>query len=215
MPTTIDEILGTIQISDQFDINSPTSSTSFAPIFENSGDDYTLSFTNLENVTSFDTFVYEASDVIDNRYITTTYRISRDLLTWTEWFPLDGEIDFPPFNPNNKLHIDIRWTREGSSDVGDIRLLSYNLNGTLQRDGVDLVEGSFVGLNAGETKIIGVPYIFKIFKVTDIEVLSSNNSELSVEWRFSQDNSRSWSNYEPFTLDNVISRRINSIRFFR
>ena len=70
-------------------------------------------------------------NIVSSKYLIETYWIKVKLNIKFYHFQLDEEIDFPPVNPNNKLHIDIRWTREGSSDIGDIRLLSYNLNGTL------------------------------------------------------------------------------------
>lgn len=213
--TITDNILGTIQISQEYDINTATSSQDFAPIFSKSGDEHIVNITNLDDVISFDTFKYTSSGEIENRYLKSYYRISRDSSSWTDWFPLSENIDFPEVNPKNKLYIDIKWVRECSSDIGDIRLLSYELNGTILREGSDLIDGSFVGIKAGEQKIIGVPYIYKVFRLTDIEVLSSNNSALNMQWRYSQDNGRTWSRYEPFTKENVTTKRINPIRFFQ
>ena len=99
---------------------------------------------------------------------------------------------------------------------GDIKLTSYELNGTITRNGSDLTDDdSFVCLSPNEEKIIGVPYIFKVFKIKDIEVLGSNPELLNIQWRYSQDNGRTWSKYEPFTKENVTSKRINPIKFFQ
>lgn len=216
MPSTIiDQILGTIKISDEFDINADTSSDEFTPTFSQNGDEYIVNIVNLDNVVSFDSFSYTSLNEIENRYLKTYYRISKDNLNWSDWLELSSTIDFPQVNPNNKLYLDIKFVRECTSNIGDIRLTSYELNGTLLRDGVDLTDDSFVVLKAGEKKIIGVPYIFKVFRLTDVEVLGSSPESLNIQWRYSQDNGRTWSRYEPFTKENVTTKRINPIRFFQ
>ena len=213
--TIIDQILGTLQISDEFDINSGTSSSDYTPTFSKSGDEHIVNITDLEDVLSLDTFKYEYLGEIENRYLKTYYRISKDNSSWSNWFELAEEIDFPQVNPNNKLYVDIKFIRECSSNIGDLRLTSYELNGTILRNGSDLTDDSFVCLNPNEEKIIGVPYIFKVFKLTDIEVLGSNPELLNIKWRYSQDNGRTWSMYEPFTKENVTTKRINPIKFFQ
>ena len=216
MSSTIkDQILGTIKISDEFDINSGTSSANYAPIFSESGDEHIVNIVDLDDVVSLDTFEYTSVGEIENRYLKTYYRISKDNSSWSNWFELSNEIDFPKINPNNKLYVDIKWVRECSSDIGDIRLTSYEINGTIVRNGSDLTDDSFVCLGPNEQKIIGVPYIYKVFRIKDIEVLGSNPELLNIQWRYSQDNGRTWSNYEPFTKENVTTKRINPIKFFQ
>ena len=103
--TIIDQILGTLQISDEFDINSGTSSSDYTPTFSKSGDEHIVNITDLEDVLSLDTFKYEYLGEIENRYLKTYYRISKDNSSWSNWFELAKEIDFPQVNPNNKLYV--------------------------------------------------------------------------------------------------------------
>ena len=214
--TIIDQILGTVKISDEFDINSGTSSVNYSPTFSQNGDEHIVNIAYIDGVVSLDTFEYTSVGEIQNRYLKTYYRISKDNSSWSNWFELANEIDFPLVNPNNKLYLDIKFVRECSSNIGDIKLTSYEINGTILRNGSDLTDDdSFVCLGPNEEKIIGVPYIFKVFKIKDIEVLGSNPELLNIQWRYSQDNGRTWSKYEPFTKENVTTKRINPIKFFQ
>lgn len=210
MEININEDLGTIEISKTFDplLDNGT-------LFSTKDSEYIFSINNLDNVVGFKKFNYVSTNEIKTRFLKTYYRISRDLVSWTDWVVLDKDIDFPTINPKNKLHIEIKWIRKGSSTASSIELKSFNLSGTVLRNGSDLTDDSFVGLKPGEKKIVAVPDIYKVFRIKDIEILSSNNSGLNIQWRYSQDNSRTWSNFEPFTKENVTTKRINPIRFFQ
>ena len=54
-----DIINGTIVISDKFDLTSGTASIKETPKFDKIGDEYILSFTNIENVKCFNKFSYD------------------------------------------------------------------------------------------------------------------------------------------------------------
>jgi quercetin dioxygenase-like cupin family protein len=206
---------GTLLISDKFDINAPTYSVDFTPYFNNVGSEYTLSFTNLQGVKKITKFTYDTLGSTDNRYLKTYYRISRDEIAWTDWMELKSSVDnFPTIDPKDPLYLDVKWIREGSNGIGVIRLLEYNIQGTVEREVVD--GESTINLNPGDSVIIKAPYIYKVFKITDIEIISSTGmTGVEVKYRFSQDNSRTWSNWEPFTKENITTVRINPIRFFQ
>jgi len=211
-----DNLNGLITISYKFSITSATGSVDFAPVFAAPGDQYTVSFVDLENVTSFTNFTYDTLGMTDNRFLRQEYRLSRDNFNWTEWYSLNRFIDnFPLVDSKDKLSIDIRWTREGNSTIGNIRLLEYNLVGKLERNLE--TEGSTIYLRSGDFKILKAPFIYKVFRIDDIEVISSTGipEGAEIKWRFSQDNSRTWSNWEPFTKENATNKRINPIRFFQ
>ena len=153
---------GTITIKDVFDINATVNSVGFTPYFPNNGDEYVLSFPNLQNVNKFYRFVYEALGLTPARYLLTYYRISRDSNTWTDWLTLDREIiNFPLVDPLDPLYLEVKWVRSGTSELGAIRLLSYGIIGELERPTEE--DGDLVSIPAGGTKIIKPPYIFKVF----------------------------------------------------
>jgi hypothetical protein len=219
---TSDNLTGIISISDIY-------TTSAAPILLNTGDTYVMSFINLKKVKYFSNLSYTVSGNTEYRHITAEYRVSKDSEKWTEWISIpvsttisptystcSGNImNFIPFDPKYDMFIDVRWTRSGDSNTGNLSLLSYNLTGHLDRPANDGI--STVSLNTTNRElVIKPPYIFKIFKITDIEILSKNDIDNTViYYRYSQDNGRTISNWVELTKENLRSERINPIRFFQ
>jgi len=187
-----DNTTGFITISDQYTTNPPQ--------FLNVGDTYAMSFINLENVQSFKSFTYSVSGDMETRYLTTTYRVSRDSNNWTPWLELDTNItNFPLFSSKNTMFIDIKWERAGDSTIGVIELLSYNLKGVVDRN---LVDGtSTVLLNStNNSVVIKPPYIYKVFSITDLEIISAGDiTNTNIQYRFSQDYGRTVTDWEPLT----------------
>ena len=209
-----DTLNGTLVISDQFSITAATSSSESTPIFYKPGDEYTISFVDIMDVNKLTTFSYDTLGSTNTRFLTTTYRLSRNSTSWSVFQELKSDIDnFPPFDPKDPLFVDIKWTREGST-IGIIRLLEYKLSGLLE---ANIETGDVpIKLKAGETTILKAPYIYKVFKVDDIEIISSSVlTDVNIKYRFSQDSSRTFSGWEPFTKENITSLRINPIRFFQ
>ena len=210
-----DTLNGTLSISDQFSITAATSSSEATPIFSKPGDEYTISFVDIMDVNKLTTFSYDTLGSTDTRFLTTTYRLSRNSTSWSDFQELKSDIDnFPPFDPKDPLYVDVKWTRGGSSTIGIIRLLEYKLGGLLE---INIETGDVpIKLKAGESTILKAPYIYKVFKVDDIEIISSSVlTDVVITYRFSQDSSRTWSGWEPFTKENITSLRINPIRFFQ
>lgn len=227
--------LGEIIIDELYDVSATQSEINATPYFYNVGDEYIISFIQLERVKEFNTFEFETIGTIQTRFLEPTYRISRNGNSWSEFLPFD-EINsyqttlatnsttytitkaefnmdnFPPFDPLDKMWIDLKWKRSGSKKDGFIRLLSYELNGDLLRD----ENTDTIIVSSGGSSIIKPPYIYKVFRIDDIEIISSSDlTNVSIKYRFSQDNSRTWSEWEPLTKENISTKRINPIRFFQ
>ena len=209
---------GNINISDMFDISAATYSVDSTPYLYNKNDEYTISFINLENINSITNFKYNTIGTIGTRYLTTYYRISNDGFNWTTWYELNSIVDnFPIIDSNELLNLDIKWIRSGSSNVGSIRILDYSIDGILERNLVENVGDciSTININSNENIIWKAPFIYKVFKITDIETIPSDLTNIDIKYRYSQDNSRSWSEWEPFTKENITTKKINPIRFFQ
>jgi hypothetical protein len=204
---------GIINISQSYNISATQSEVDATPYFENVNQEYVISFIELEKVEKFTKFSYTASNILESRYLSTYYRISRNGNFWTDWIVLNTEIgNFPPFDPLDKMWIDIKFIRKGTKEDGNIRLISFNIEGELLKD---ISDGSAIVGN-GKESIIEPPFIFKVFKIEDIEIISPNSiSGIDFKYRFSQDNSRTWTNWEPLTKENISTKRINPIRFFQ
>ncbi len=210
---TNDFTLGVITITHSYNTLSGASASDATPYFYEPEDEYIISFIQLEKVESFETFNHVASGVLESCYLETQYRVSRNGNNWTTWFELNSEIkNFPPFDPLDQMYIDIKFIRKGTKLDGEIRLISFELNGKLLQD----TSNENIIIQSGKQGIIKSPFIFKVFSVTDIEIISSNNlTNVDFLYRFSQDNSRTWTNWEPLTKENISTVRINPIRFFQ
>lgn len=203
---------GILTIRETYDVSATASAPDATPYLSATGSSYTISFIELERVKSLDQFTYSASGITETRQLNQEFRLSRDGSRWTEWFSLDSEFtNFPLWDPLSRMWLDIRFTRIGTKIDGDIRLLSYNITGTLLRDESD---GTLL-INSGSQAILKPPFIYKVFSISDIEIITSaQSSDFSIDWRYSQDNSRTWSNWEPLTKENISTKRINPVRFF-
>lgn len=207
-----DFTLGTISIEEKYDI-SATSSVYSTPYFNQIDDEFIISYIKLEKVTGFTKFEYDTIGTLQTRYLETYYRISRNGNDWTTWMVLEESIvNFPPWDPLDRLWIDIKFIRKGNKTDGSIRLIEFKIDGYLLRD-VDSDDDLSV-IQSNKELIIKSPYIYKVFRIDDIEVIPLSN-QLDIKYRFSQDNSRSWSNWEPLTKENISTKRINPIRFFQ
>jgi hypothetical protein len=205
---------GTVNISQKFDIYAPTASVDATPNFTSVGSEYIISFVDLQNVKKFKKFQYDTLGLTDGRFLRNYYRVSRDGNSWTEWLDLKRNIDnFPIVDSLDPLYIDIKWVRDGVSTIGNIRILEYSLEGELERE---VAGDSTISLTPGKNVIYKTPFIFKVFSVSDIEIISATGLDnVEIKYRYSQDNSRTWSNWELFTRDNITTIRINPIRFFQ
>jgi len=210
---------GTISLSDKFDLDAQIGAIDATPYFNSIGSEYTISFLNLQDVSQLTTFKYDTLGMTDTRFLKNYYRISRDNVTWTEFLDLKRAIDnFPTVDTKDPLYLDIKWVRAGSSAVGAIRILEYSIGGKIERTVAENAgDGtSTVNLAPGESIIWKAPFIYKVFSVTDIEVISATGlTDVNIKYRISQDNSRSWSEWEPFTKENITTVRINPVRFFQ
>jgi hypothetical protein len=206
---------GVITISDKFNISVDPSAPDATPFLNEIDSEYILSFTNLENVSKFTSFTYDTLGMTDTRYLVQYYRLSRDGEKWTTWYDLKKNIDnFPVIDTKDKLNIDIKWVRKGTNKIGSIRILEYSLNGATSRATID--DGSTAIISSGETQIIKPPYIYKVFRIDDIEIISSTGvPDGSLKYRYSQDNARTWSNWEVLTKENIKTKRFTPVRFFQ
>lgn len=206
---------GTFYISDKFDLMSSTYSVDATPFLNAPEESYTLSFPDLEGVTKLTRFTYDTIGLTDNRTLLQYYRISRNGTSWSNWLDLKRDVDnFPIVNPLDPLYLEIKWVRKGPSTTGTIRILEYKIEGEVERPITD--DGSTVVVKPGETKLIKAPFIFKVFRIDDVEIISpTGTTGANIKWRFSQDSTRTWSEFEFLTKDNIRTKRINPIRFFQ
>jgi len=208
--------IGTIVISDNFDVLAPIGSIDATPYLSSIDDEYIISFTNLQNVKRFNKFIYDTLGTNSERYLIQYYRISRDGNSWSDWLELNKAIEnFPKIDSLDPLFMDIRWVRKGSSNIGTIRILEYRIEGEIDRNESNIGIDGLIRINPNSEKVLRSPFIFKVFRIDDIEIIPSIPDNILIKYRYSQDNTRTWSDWEPFTKENITTIRINPIRFFQ
>ena len=177
----------------------------------------TIIIKNLVNVEKFKAFKYDADGITESKYLTFEYRLTRDFENYTEWYKLNPDIlQFPLYNPAEVMNIELRIRREGDNPKGIIVLNSYNLIGNLERPLFDTSEPVIKITPDNNTVVLRAPFIYKVFKIIDFEILSRGNMEnIKIKYRFSQDNGRTVTQWEPLTKDNITTAKISPIRFFQ
>jgi hypothetical protein len=215
MQIKYDDLAGKILISDKFSITASITASNATPILSSIGSEYILSFPNLQNVKKFTKFTYDSLGLTPTRYLRSYYRISRDGNAWSDWLDLTKNFgNFPDFSAAFPMYIEVKWVRTGTSDIGTIKILEYALQGDLERE--EITDGSTVTIPAGKTIIMKAPFIYKVFRINDTEIISGSDlTNVDIKYRYSQDNSTTWSNWEFLTKENITTVRINPIRFFQ
>ncbi len=199
---------GLIKISEKFDD---------LPKFNSPGDEYIVDIESNDKVVKFKTFLYDSIGLSEERYLLQYYRVSRNGNRWSAWLDLNKDItNFPVIDPLDPFYMQIKWIRSGNSNIGSIELLEYEINGLILRNDDNLSDRPII-IRGGDLKIIKSPFIYKVFKIEDIEIISRPESleGIKLKWRFSQDSTRTWSDWEPLTKENISTVRINPIRFFQ
>ena len=213
MDIKYNDLDGTIKISEEYNIISSTASNA-SPVFSENQQEFIIKISNMKNVIKFTKFSYDSLGLTLNRYLKTYYRISIDDNLWTNWLDLNPNIDnFPEISSKYPLYMELKFVRLSKDDRGFIKLLEFNIEGEIERS--EITDGSGFVIGKDKTVILKTPYIFKVFKINDIEIISDNPTNLDIKWRYSQDNSKTWSRWEPFNRSNVVTAKINPIRFFQ
>ena len=214
MPQIVSQFdIGVITITENWDMLANATASNAAPLLTTVDQEYIISFVELQRVIKFTNFEYIAIGETQQRFLENYYRVSRNGSNWTPWTRLYSEIDnFISFDPLDKMYIELKFIRKGTSEDGEIKLSSLKLLGELLQD----VNDGTVQVGPDKESIIEPPYIFKVFRIDDFEVISPDAlTNVEFKWRFSQDNSRTWSDWEVLSKENISTKRINPIRFFQ
>lgn len=191
---------------------------------------------HLNDVVKFESFYDITSNETDARFLERWWRASIDGgLNYSDWYEINSIVSqenivisttastttwrkntfnitgFPCLDPSADLSLQLKWVRKGTSMSGLISINEYKVLGEID---INEITEATVALVAGQSVVFRPPYVYKVFDFTDLELISSNNDSIKTEWRYSQDNKRNWTKWEPLNKDNLISARINPIRFF-
>ena len=209
---------GKLIIKDSFNptIGLTSSDPNKTPHTTTPGESITLSFLNLHRVETLSTLKYDTLGQTSDRYFKVDFRLSRDTENWTEWMPITGTSfeDFGGWSPASPMFLDVRWTRMGSVTTGNLRLLDYQINGTVEEDIFE--GGETVKLDPNNREVIlKPPFIYKVFRLDQYELIASGDvSNISILWRFTQDSGKTWTSWEVLSNENISTKRINPVNFF-
>lgn len=134
---------------------------------------------------------------------------------WSEWIEIDPVGDsncFVDLNPFFDYNMQIKFVRTGSNTEGEIVITGFSWEGTWN---ANIIEEPVVNLTPDISPVIvDSPDVYKVFRIDGYELVARDAEDLEIEYRISQDNKRSWSEWTPLTDDNIKTEKIDPIRFF-
>ena len=134
---------------------------------------------------------------------------------WSDWIKLDPNGDstyFVEVTPFYDYNIEIKFTRMGSNEHGEIKIIDFTWSGTWN---ADVIEEPVIDLPPGESIVFSVTDTYKVFELYGYDLVErGGNNDLNIDYRISQDNKRSWSEWTILTQDNIKTHKIDPIRFF-
>lgn len=193
--------------------------------FNRIGEDYVLLVEGIEisKLTKFEDVVEGDNSM---RYLVIQWRISKDdgKCKWSKWIDLDRDFKMFPENlisTKYKYNLEFKWTRVGSDLNGNILLKSVNIEGEYDRFILPEPRANLTYENFRDPVYIRPEDTFKVFRIDDVEVITSQNDSqksIYIEYRVSQDNWRTSTRWEPLNKENISTLidkyDVSPIRFF-
>lgn len=186
----------------------------------NVGDKLTLYMTEpikgITSITSYnDNIIGETSSTYLKKFY--QYKIG-NAVEWSEMLPIESITSIPNFlTVCKKKSFELRLLYFRMDDGGPnnsvvLSLSNISINGTFEYTSSDT---QITLKPSSNTQIFEISDVLKIFRIDNYEIISSAklNSSYTVKYRYSQDNKRTWSNWERLTLANISTAKIDKLRF--
>lgn len=186
----------------------------------NVGDKLTLYMTEpikgITSITSYnDNIIGETSSIYLKKFY--QYKIG-NAVEWSEMLPIESITSIPNFlTVCKKKSFELRLLYFRMDDGGPnnsvvLSLSNISINGTFEYTSSDT---QITLKPSNNTQIFEISDVLKIFRIDNYEIISSAklNSSYTVKYRYSQDNKRTWSNWERLTLANISTAKIDKLRF--
>ncbi len=142
---------------------------------------------------------------------------------WSEMMPI-AAITGITCIPNEPFDIELFYYRvdDGPFDSSHPRTNIYIGDDSLSQAVVisgeyefNYTDGPFT-LTTVNNEVVLVPKdIYKIFSISDFQIIADDPGNLELHYRVTQDNGRTYSNWEPLNKANISSFRFNNLRFAR
>jgi len=181
------------------------------------GSEAILTITNIDKLKSLDKIVINTSGVSDTRVLKSYFSIALSDVPdkYTDWIEITNEdttncLDISPFYSYN---VRFKFERVGINELSTININSIKWTGTWD---INITNNSaFIITPSNDPIIYQVPNTYKVFNLAGYELLANNMYlGLNIEYRYSQDNKRTWTTWKPLTNDNLVAEPITPIRFF-
>lgn len=122
-------------------------------------------------------------------------------------------LDFSTLDHSMTYYLEIRWTKV-SLLPNQINIYSYEIEGCWDRA---TSYKPINGLTGTDYLYIRYGNLLKAFNITGFNIDAdgmTGNRTLSIDYRFSQDSGRTWTNWEPLTNGNISSVKFSRVKFF-
>jgi len=162
----------------------------------------------ISKITSFnDTIQGDSTTHYFAKYF--SYSNSRSGITWSEQIEISGITR--DFCPQNDFYLKLYYYRidTTTSTIPTITISDIIINGEY-----DITETSDIFTITGNTFVTFKPKdIYKVFSITDFEILGSNTDSLTIKYRWTQNGGRTYTPWEPLTTANISTSKLNELRF--
>jgi len=181
------------------------------------GQEVILQIDDVSQLISLNKFTSTFTGTNETTVLKVSYRIaiSSDPDRWSEWYdiPLNGETNcFIELSSFYDYNIEVKFTRSGKNDTGQINVKNFVWEGVWD---VNNIEEPILDLTPDISPVIlDSPDVYKVFRLDGYELVAKNFSDLNVDYRISQDDKRSWTQWTILTNENITTEKIDDIRFF-
>jgi hypothetical protein len=167
---------------------------------------------NITNILSYtDKVVGETTNVYLKKFF--KYK-TKSTDEWSEAYPIE-QLTTMDLCSKKCLQIELIYYRidEGGSYPGvNITLSNVSIGGEYKMTKSDSV---LILSPDDPTQIYEIGDMMKIFSISSFDVISTAKygTSFTMQYRFSQDNQRSWTKWEPLTIENITTAKWNKLRF--
>ena len=163
---------------------------------------------SIKTITSFSDIVKTETDKhYFMRYF--SYSNARSGVSYTDPAPITGITgDYCPYN---LLYLDLIYYRIDTPN--DTEGVSLTINKIVIEGTYDIEETDEIIEVPDDGYILKPKNIYKIFKLTGYEIYGVNTNNLTIRYRFTQDGGRTYTPWEPLTVENITTIKLNPVRF--
>lgn len=164
----------------------------------------------IKNISSIKTY----SDKVDGESNIVYFKKYFKYKNGDEWSDLIDiqNITGMTFTPCNDFELQLYYFRtvDGIENNENLSVTNIFITGTYN---LSEYESEAQLPNQNDTVILAPDDIYKVFSLTNFSVYSAPHSNYDIKFRFTQNDGRTFTNWEPLTTENISSTKLNPLRF--